>query len=127
MLAKHAKRLTGLSTLHHLSRYMLLDFHILPANRREVAGVVHANGTARIQALFAPNDNPFLWALLSYLDEMHQIPALINTSFNQRGEPIVHTPEQALKSAREMGLDALVLNGKYYSLTSIQNHELERN
>jgi len=126
MLEKHARRLTGLSHIHPLSRYMLLDFDILPAHQEEVAGVVHANGTARIQTLFGPDDNPFLWALLNHLDEVHHIPALINTSFNRRGEPIVHTTDQARESAECMGLDGLVLNYAYYPLTSKQHHELER-
>ena len=126
MLEKHAQRLTGRSSLHHLSRYMLLDYHIPPARQQEIAGVVHANGTARIQTLFGPSDHPFLWALLSYLDQAHQMPALINTSFNRRGEPIVHTPAQAHHSARQMGLDALVINDSFYSLTSTSTHALER-
>jgi carbamoyltransferase len=126
-LEKHAKRLTDRPELHHLSRYMLLDFAIPAENHHEVAGVVHANGTARVQVLFSPQDHPFLWDLLSYLDEAHQIPALINTSFNQQGEPIVHTAQQACRSAMAMGLDALVLHGSFYPLTSTSYHELERN
>lgn len=112
MLEKHAKRLTGLSTIHHLSQYMLLDFEIPEQNRPEIVGVVHANGTARIQTLFQREFNPFLWDLLTYLDEVHQIPALINTSFNAHGEPIVHTPQQAIDSANKMSLDALIINNE---------------
>ncbi|MDX2282992.1 MAG: carbamoyltransferase C-terminal domain-containing protein [Bacteroidia bacterium] len=115
MLEKHAKRLTGKSAIHHLSRLMLLDFDIPAANRAAIAGVVHANGTSRIQTLFSRADNPFLWDVLMYLDEHHGIPALINTSFNGRGEPIVHTAAQAKDSAMQMGLDAVVLNGTFHS------------
>ena len=39
-------------------------------------------------------------------------PDSINTSFNAAGEPIVHTREDALKSAQKMGVDALVVNGE---------------
>jgi carbamoyltransferase len=116
MLEKHARRLTGRPEIHHLSRYMLLDYLIPEAHRPEIVGVVHANGTSRIQTVYAREDNPFLWDLLTCLDEVHQIPALINTSFNHRGEPIVHGPDQALKSARNMGLDAVVINYRLQSL-----------
>lgn len=126
MLEKHAKRLTDLSHIHHLSRYMLLDFDIVPQHQPEVAGVVHANGTARIQTLFSSDDNPFIWALLTYLDEVHRIPALINTSFNRRGEPMVHTHAQAKTSAQQMGLNALVLDGTFQLLPQSERHELER-
>lgn len=127
MLEKHAQRLTGQSHIHHLSRYMLLDFDIDRAHQQEVTGVVHANGTARIQTIFSPKDNPFIWELLTYLDEVHHLPALINTSFNMRGEPIVHTPAQALASARQMGLNALVLEGVFHEIITTPSHELERN
>lgn len=119
MLEKNAKRLTGKSTIHHLSRLMLLDFHIPPSYWAEIAGVVHANGTSRIQTLFSRMDNPFLWDVLTYLDEVHQVPALINTSFNRQGEPIVHTAAQAMESAVQMGLDAVVLNGSFHPLSPL--------
>jgi len=46
------------------------------------------------------------------LDESFDIKALINTSFNSKGEPIVHTTNDAMVSAKNMGIDAVVLNGK---------------
>ncbi|MCB9230367.1 MAG: hypothetical protein H6581_01785 [Bacteroidia bacterium] len=126
MLEKHARRLTGLASIHHLSKYMLLDFHIPQAQQKEIAGVVHANGTARIQTLFQRTENPFIWDLLTYLDEVHGIPALINTSLNQRGEPIVHTPDQAFKSAVDMGLDGVVIDYELQMLQPHEKYELER-
>lgn len=118
MQEKHAKRLTGKTTIHHLSRFMLLDFPIPPKHQHEIEGVVHANGTARIQTLFSRSDNPFMWDLLSYLDREYQIPGLINTSFNHRGEPIVHTPDEAFASAKAMGLDGVVVNYQYFGIQS---------
>lgn len=126
MLEKQTKTLTGLQHIHHLSRYMLMDFLIPASNRASIAGVVHANGTSRIQTLFARDENLFIWDLLTYLDEVYQIPALINTSFNERGEPMVHTPMQALHSAIKMGLDALVTDFEFQNLKTSINHGLER-
>lgn len=114
MLEKNARYYTGLDKIHHLSKFMLLDYRILEEKRQELEGVVHVDGSSRIQAVFDSEDNPFIFDLLSYLDE-HGIKALINTSFNVRGEPIVHTLDDALKSAKEMKLDALVFNGKVHS------------
>ncbi|GEM_PF-5978768 len=51
-----------------------------------------------------------MYDLLNYLDMKYQIPALINTSFNCRGMPIVHTTQEALHDANIMKLDAVVLN-----------------
>lgn len=116
MLERNAKEVTGLDVIHPLSRYMLLDFDILPERKKEMIGTVHVDGTARIQTIFQRDDNPFLYDLLELLDSQHGIKALINTSFNHRGEPIVHTPDDAIESAGRMKLDGVVINGKYIHL-----------
>ncbi len=112
MLEKNAKHFTGLSVINHLSRYMLLDFNILKNKRKELEGAIHVNGTARIQTVFKRSENSFIYDLLNLLDAEFGIKALINTSFNTKDEPIVHTLNNALQSAKNMGLDAVVLNGK---------------
>lgn len=118
MLLKNAKYFTGRETIPELSRFMLLDLDVKNELKSEIAGVVHVDGTSRIQTLFTRGDNPFMSDLLTLLDEKYGIKALINTSFNVRGEPIVHTCDDALNSAVNMGLDAVVLNGK---LTELNN------
>jgi carbamoyltransferase len=115
-LEKNTKYFTGEDTIHPLSKYMLLDFHVSTQKQKELEGAVHADGTARFQTLFKKEENPFLYELLQVLDEKYGIRALINTSFNSKGEPIVHTMEDALLSAKKMQLDGLVLNGKFQEL-----------
>jgi carbamoyltransferase len=112
MLEKNAKYFTGLSEIHPLSKYMLLDFDILPEKHNEIPGVIHANGTSRIQTLFNKAENPFLFDLLSLLDQQYNVKALINTSFNTQGNPLAHSIDEAVKTAKKMELDALVINGK---------------
>lgn len=53
-----------------------------------------------------------VWSVLEHLRNAGAPPVLINTSFNRRGEPIVDTAEQALASARAIGLDFLVLDDR---------------
>ncbi len=115
-LEKNTRYFTGLSEIHHLSKYMLLDFKVLPEKKDELAGAMHADGTARFQTIFKKEENPFIYDLLTFLDEKHGVKALINTSFNAGGEPIVHTGDDALRSAQKMQLDGVVLNGKYSAL-----------
>ncbi|OJJ22984.1 hypothetical protein BKI52_01120 [marine bacterium AO1-C] len=112
MLARNTQLVTGIEKLSHLADYMLMDFEILPQYREALAGVVHINGTARIQVIRERTQNPLMFDLLTYLDEHHGILALINTSFNAQEEPIVHTPDQALASGQTMGLDGVFLNEK---------------
>ena len=54
-------------------------------------GGVHKDGTSRIQVLFGREENPLLWDVLTLLDTEYGHIALLNTSFNCSGEPIVHT------------------------------------
>lgn len=116
MLEQNAKKVTGLDSIHHLSRFMLLDFKIDEKYHQALKGVVHINETARIQTLFEKAENPFMFDLLTYLEEYFQILGLINTSFNKRGEPIVQTVENALVSGKALQLDGIVLNGEYQDL-----------
>jgi carbamoyltransferase len=115
MLAKNAALVTGHKP-HHLSKYMLLDFKVLPQFQVELIGVIHSKQTARIQVIFNRLENPFIHDLLLYLDQHHGVKALLNTSFNVQGEPIVHTPDQALQSAKSMKIDAVVINYNLHKL-----------
>lgn len=112
MLEKNAQFFTDNQNLHHLSRYMLMNFEILNNRQDEIKGCVHVDNSARIQVIFNQQENPFMYNLLSLLDEKYGIKALINTSFNCSGEPIVHTIDDAINSGKKIGLDALILNGK---------------
>ena len=111
-LEKNTKYFTGLKNIHLLSKFMLLDFDVLPEKQKEIQGAIHADGTARFQTIFKRDDNPFMYDLLTYLDEHFGVKSLINTSYNGGGEPIVHTETDALNSAKKMSLDAVILNGK---------------
>ncbi len=111
MLKNIAEKIT-VQNVNPLAKFMLSDFEIKHEYDKDLCGVIHANQTARIQTLNKPKDNPFMFALLTYLYENHGIMALINTSFNAQGEPIVHTKNDALQSAKRMNLDALVFNNQ---------------
>ncbi|MCL3779856.1 hypothetical protein EMN47_05570 [Prolixibacteraceae bacterium JC049] len=112
LLEEEAKYFTGLETIHPLAQYMLLDFDIIPERQTEMAGTVHVNGTARCQVIFNDEENPFIYHLLQKLKQKYNIRALINTSFNKRGEPIVHNSEGAIDSAKNLGIDGVIIDGK---------------
>jgi carbamoyltransferase len=74
----------------------------------DVAAVVHVDGTSRVQTV-SQVQNPYLYAII---DEFHQItgvPVLLNTSFNLRGEPIVSSPSDALRTFENSGIDCLII------------------
>lgn len=122
MLKENAQKVTD-RPITQLAKYMLMDFNIKPDYRKKLEGVVHANNTARIQVLEKETDNPFMYKLLKYLFENYGIIALINTSFNAQGEPIVHRVEDAICSAEQMRLDAVVTNGQLSIINKKMNYE----
>ncbi|MEP7009535.1 MAG: carbamoyltransferase N-terminal domain-containing protein [Acidobacteriota bacterium] len=71
-------------------------------------GITHVDGSARPQTV-DPQDHPRFAALLEAFFRRTGCPILVNTSFNVAGEPIVATPVDALLSAADATLDALVL------------------
>jgi carbamoyltransferase len=77
-------------------------------------GAVHGDGTARVQTV-GPDDDAFLAGVLARLAPRGHA-AVLNTSLNRRGEPIVDTAREALEAARAMRLDALVLDDRLRDL-----------
>lgn len=115
MLERNLKYFTGIGT-SLLATYMLRDFDVLQDKRKEIEGVVHVNGSSRIQTVSSEKENPFVYLLLDYLEKEYGVKALINTSFNKRGEPIVHSEADAIASAKNLSLDGVILNGKLIQL-----------
>ena len=76
--------------------------------RSAVPAVTHVDGSARVQTVTAER-SPRYHALLQAFYARTGCPALVNTSFNVRGEPIVGTPEDAVRCFLATHLDALVL------------------
>ncbi len=73
--------------------------------------ITHVDDSSRVQTV-SSRENPKLHALLKTYKGISGHGLLLNTSFNQRGEPIVCSPEDALRCFFSTGLDALVL-GSY--------------
>jgi carbamoyltransferase len=88
--------------------YMLEAPSVLPAWRDRLAGVVHVDGTARIQTT-SPASDPRFHRLIQCFARKTEVPAVLNTSFNDR-EPIVETPGDAVFTFQCSELDALVMD-----------------
>lgn len=85
--------------------------------RSEIPACTHVDRSARVQTV-DPLQNPVLHRLLEAFDAATGCPVLLNTSFNLAGEPIVCTPADALRSARQGGLDLLVLEDVVVDLSA---------
>jgi len=76
--------------------------------RSVVPAVTHVDFSARLQTVDGER-NPRLARLMRRFEERTGCPVLINTSFNVRGEPIVCTPQDALRCCLGTEMDVLVL------------------
>ncbi len=90
------------------SPYMILVYDVLPEKRSQIPAVTHIDGTGRVQSV-SRKHNPKYYRLIQEFERLTGVPVVLNTSFNIRGEPIVHQPEQAIECFLKTGMDALFL------------------
>ncbi|MEC7640990.1 MAG: carbamoyltransferase [Nitrospinota bacterium] len=81
---------------------------LLNVPRSQVPAITHVDYTARIQTVHQ-DTHPKFYNLLQTFEEETGCPVLINTSFNVRGEPIVHAPEEAYRCFMRTEMDCLAL------------------
>lgn len=101
------------------SRFMLSTTLVRRDRRGQVPAITHVDGTARVQVV-SPGEGEFR----RLIEEFHRrtgVPMILNTSFNAAGEPIVETPEDALRAAEAMGISLLYLDGILVRRNSIES------
>ncbi|MDV2503982.1 MAG: carbamoyltransferase [bacterium] len=91
------------------ARFMLLVAPVREEKREVIPAVTHVDGSGRPQTVVADH-SPRYHRLISRFEEATGVPALLNTSFNLRGEPIVTTPANAYNTFAASGMDLLVMN-----------------
>ena len=90
------------------SPYMERTLIFKEAVRDKVPGVVHANGTGRLQSV-KKEYNERYWNLINAFYQRTGVPVVLNTSFNIMGKPIIHSVEDAVAVFYTTGLDALII------------------
>jgi carbamoyltransferase len=83
-------------------------FDKLKVARSSVPAITHVDYSARVQTV-SREANPRYYDLLSAFRDITGCPAVINTSFNVRGEPIVCTPHEAYTCFMRTNMDYLCL------------------
>lgn len=96
------------------SYFMLLAVPVKKEKRRFVPAVVHIDGTSRIQTVNLKQNANF-YKLIKEFKKLTGIPLLLNTSFNKTGEPIVESPEDAIRCFLETSIDYLVIKDYFVS------------
>jgi carbamoyltransferase len=89
-------------------RWMQLVCDVKPHQRDRVCSALHIDGSTRPQVVF-PGDNQPFHQLLAQYGDLSGTAALLNTSFNESGYPIVTTAIEALAMFSRTGMDILVI------------------
>ena len=92
----------------HAARFMTVAYEVSDAFAEKCPAVVHVDRTARPQ-LVNPVTNPAYYRIVKAYFERTGIPAVLNTSFNMHEEPIVCSPEDAIRAFRLGHLDCLAI------------------
>jgi carbamoyltransferase len=94
--------------------FMLLSVLMSAAGVQAMPGACHVDGTARLQTVTGADG--LYRGLLEEVAARSGTGAVLNTSFNGRGEPIVRTASEAIASARRMKLDAVIVEDRLIEL-----------
>jgi carbamoyltransferase len=104
----------GWRTEQLASRFMTVCYECTERANHETPGVVHVDNTARPQVIARP-DNPLYYDIVREYFALTGIPTVINTSFNNHEEPIVCSPEDAIKSLLIDNVDYVVMESQVVS------------
>ena len=110
----------NLKGVEYPTRFMTITLDTTSYLKRVSPAVVHVDGTARPQ-IIRREDNPSYYKILMEYCKLTSIPTLINTSFNMHEEPIVCTPDDAIRSFLTGRIDFLAIGN--YLVSCEENSE----
>ena len=87
--------------------------------RSSLPAITHVDYSARVQSV-SESRNDRYYRLIKRFDQKTASGVIVNTSFNVRGEPIVHTPEDAYRCFMATEMDVLVLEN--HISINLNNH-----
>ena len=97
--------------LSQKSPYMLLACDTIEDKKKIIPSGIHVDGSVRVQTV-TEKDNPLFYKVIKAFESITDIPVIINTSFNLRGEPMVCSPTDAIACFKKSDMDILVI-GNY--------------
>jgi carbamoyltransferase len=101
---------------------MILSFWATDEAKRRIPAVVHVDGSCRVQSVTLES-NPLYYELISEFERLTGVAAVMNTSFNLKGDAIVESPRDAIQTFFTSGLDDLVIGNFVVSKTTPASHE----
>ncbi|MCZ6800990.1 MAG: hypothetical protein O7F12_10925 [Nitrospirae bacterium] len=98
----------GLEGAEEAEKYMTITFRCTDWMKKNCAGAVHLDGMARPQ-LVKKTQNLRYYHIIEEFRKITGIPVIINTSFKVHEEPIVFSPQDAVRAFLDSNLDYLAM------------------
>lgn len=100
------------------AEFMTICYKCLPIMQEKCAAVVHVDNSARPQVVFREKNPEYHDLIMAYYN-ITGVPAIINTSFNHHEEPILNSPQDALRSLLKGNVDILVMGNVVVRLSDV--------
>jgi carbamoyltransferase len=107
-----AERASEFFELNVESPFMLLAAYVKEGKGNLVPAITHVDNTARVQTVTRDINQPY-YDLIKSFEKLTGIPMILETSFNVAGEPIVETPEDAVRCFLSTDIDVLCI-GRFF-------------
>jgi carbamoyltransferase len=98
--------------------FMIQTYEVKNDGLKDLEATVHVDNTTRPQVL-TKDANPDYWELINSFYQVSGVPAVLNTSFNLAGDPIVRTPQEAIDTFLDSSMDYLQLEKFLVSKTDL--------
>jgi carbamoyltransferase len=105
----------------HVAPFMITTASVPENQRDDIAAVLHPSDQTTRPQTVRRDQNPRYHRLISEFRDRTGVPAVLNTSFNDHGEPIVATPTEAIKDFFGMGLDILAIEDFVVTKSDLDN------
>ncbi len=100
------------------SRFMSFAGKLREDKRNVVPAAAHIDSTARYQIL-SRTDNLAMYDLIERFAALTGVPMVLNTSFNEAGEPLVETPEHAFRFLDSGRIDYLAIGDRIFGQSAV--------
>lgn len=92
--------------------FMIIGDYVKKDKKKDLEAVIHVDGTVRPH-LVSKEVEPLYYSVIEEFEKMTGVGAILNTSFNKHGLPIVYTPKEAIEHLLWGAIDELVI-GSYH-------------
>jgi carbamoyltransferase len=95
--------------LNQSSDHMLIATKVKKSMKKKIEATVHIDNSCRVQTVDRQVNRKF-YNLINNFKKLTNIPVLLNTSFNVKGQPIVNSPDDAILCFLKYRIDYLIIN-----------------